>query len=275
MANVTDPLVLAPFFAWYDGLSEAERNQVIAPVLNKTRAFLSRSAVRRLLGQAAPRFHLDELLTHQRIVLVNLNAGLVGAETANLIGALMVTQLWQAIQRRAALPPAHRHPVMLVIDEVQNYLKLPVDIADMLAQARGLGVSLTAAHQHLGQLTPSLRAAFQANARSKIVLRPSTDDRTPLARMLGGGLTATHLETLGAFEAYARLLVDNAMSQPFLVKTLPLEPPPGSADELRTLTQQHYGVDGKELDARLQQRWLGGTDQPDGSIGIQRRGPAR
>jgi DNA helicase HerA-like ATPase len=271
LTGVTDPLVLAPFFAWYDGLSEGERAQVIAPVLNKTRAFLSRSAIRRLLGQATPRFQLDELFTEHRIVLVNLNAGLIGAETAQLIGALLVTQLWQAIQRRAGTSRSHRYPVMLVIDEVQNYLKLPVDVGDMLAQARGLGVSLTAAHQHLGQLTPSLRAAFQANARSKIVLRPSADDREPLAKALGGGVKAGDVEQLGAYEAYARVLVDGAMSQPFMVKTRPLPIAIGQVAELRALSQQRYGVDGRELDDLLQQRWQGSSDRPSGPIGVGRR----
>jgi DNA helicase HerA-like ATPase len=271
LSDVTDPLVLAPFFAWYDGLSEAERSQVIAPVLNKTRAFLSRSALRRLLGQASPRFHLDELLTDRKIVLVNLNAGLVGAETANLIGSLLMTQLWQAIQRRAAVPATNRHPVMVMIDEVQNYLKLPVDIGDMLAQARGLGVSLTVAHQHLGQLTPTLRAAFQANARSKIAFRPSSDDREPLARALGGHLKAADLEGLGAFEAYARLLVQSAMSQPLLVKTPPLAAGSSDADALRQLSQRRYGVDGDELDAALRRRWQGPNDKPSGPIGVRRR----
>jgi DNA helicase HerA-like ATPase len=270
LSEVSDPLVLAPFFAWYDGLSEAERSQVIAPVLNKTRAFLSRSAIRRLLGQARPRFHIDELLTQRKVVLVNLNAGLIGTETANLIGSLLMTQLWQAIQRRAAVPPSNRTPVMVVVDEVQNYLRLPVSIGDMLAQARGLGVSLTVAHQHLGQLTPTLRAAFGANARSKIALRPSSDDREPLARAFGGRLKAADFEALGAFEAYARLLVDGVMGPPLLVKTLPPEAGQSEAGVLRDRSLKLYGRDGAELDAQLRQRWYD-QPKPDGSIGVRRR----
>jgi len=158
-----------------------------------------------------------------------------------------------------------------VIDEVQNYLRLPVGIGDMLAQARGLGVSLTVAHQHLGQLTPTLRAAFQANARSKIAFRPSSDDRESLARALGGKLKPADLEALGAFEAYARLLVRSAMSPPLLVKTPPLKAGLSDADALRQLSRQRYGVDGDELDAALQRRWHGPTDKPSGSIGVRRR----
>ncbi|MCP2245759.1 type IV secretion system DNA-binding domain-containing protein [Lentzea aerocolonigenes] len=271
LSEVTDPLVLAPFFAWYDGLSSAERAQVIGPVLNKTRTFLSRTAVRRLLGQAAPRFHLEELFTHRRIVLVNLNSGLIGADTASLIGALLLTQLWQAILRRASLPPDERHSVMVVIDEVQDYLKLPVDVGDMLAQARALGVSITAAHQHLGQLTPSLKAAFFANARSRMVFRPSPDDIRPLAGALGSGVSAKLLERLGRFEACCRLTVDNAMSEAFTVRTRPLGPATSSTDELRRISLERYGVDGDDLDQALATRWQGTTSDPEGPIGITRR----
>ena len=80
LARVNDPLVLGPFWSWYDGLSEAERSQVISPVLNKIRSFLSRQSIRRMLGQPRPRFDLDELFSGPapRIVLVNLNRGLLG-----------------------------------------------------------------------------------------------------------------------------------------------------------------------------------------------------
>jgi hypothetical protein len=270
LAQVTDPLVLAPFFAGFEALSEAERSKHVAPVLNKTRAFLSRSSIRRLLGQGSPRFELDELFTHRRIVLVNLNSGIIGAETASLIGAILVTQLWQAIQRRALAPAIERHPVAVVTDEVQNYLRLPVDVGDMLAQARGLGVSLTLAHQHLGQLSSKLQAAFLANARSKVVMRPSVGDQEPLAKALGGGLTPADLERLGAHEAYVRLLVDKAMTRPMAVRTLGLGEAVSNADDVRERSVGRYGVDGEELDRALTKRWAREVDVPalDSHLGV-------
>ncbi|MEV6241019.1 type IV secretory system conjugative DNA transfer family protein [Lentzea sp. NPDC051838] len=271
LGEVTDPLVLAPFFAWYDGISDAERAQVIAPVLNKVRGFLSRTNLRRLLGQATPRFQLEELFTHRRIVLVNLNTGVIGAEAASLIGALLLTQLWQATLRRAQLPPAERHPVMVVVDEVQDYLKLPVDIGNMLAQARALGVGITAAHQHLGQLTPNLRAAFFANARSRMVFHPSTEDSRALAGVLGGGVTAAQLEHLGRFEACCRLVVDNTMTAPFTVRTTGLGASLSNPVDLRTASRQRYGVNGDDLDATLTTRWYYNGSRPHGPIGITRR----
>ncbi|WP_354401158.1 hypothetical protein [Streptomyces sp. PvR018] len=268
LAEVNDPLVLAPFFSWYDSLSEAERQQVISPVLNKTRAFLSRTVIRRLLGQARPRFDLDELFQQPRIVLVNLNTGVIGAETAQLLGALLVTQLWQAMQRRALMPTTNRQPALVVIDEVHNYLKLPVDLGDMFAQARGLGVGLTVAHQHLAQLSPKMRAGFNANARNRVVFRPSVEDAAALAAALGGGLVADDLARLGAHEAYAEVLVDRRPSEPFLIRTLQ---PDGRTlsdpTDLRRASAQRYGVDSPGLDEELRQRWQGHPSTPDAPIG--------
>jgi len=69
LAQTSDPLVLAPFWAWFDSISDAERAQVVAPVMNKLRVLVSRPAIRRMLGQAVPRFALDELFTKRRIAL--------------------------------------------------------------------------------------------------------------------------------------------------------------------------------------------------------------
>ncbi|WP_217239786.1 type IV secretory system conjugative DNA transfer family protein [Streptomyces sp. AC555_RSS877] len=268
LSTVNDALVLAPFFSWYDGLSEAERQQVASPVLNKSRAFLSRTPIRRLIGQAQPAFRLDELFTARRIVLVNLNAGVTGAQTAQMLGALLVTQLWQEMQRRASVPANQRHPVLTVIDEVQQYLRIPVDLSDMFAQARGLGVGLTVAHQHLGQLTPKMRAAFFANARSRIIFRPSIEDSAPLAATLGDGVSADDLARLQAYEAYAKVLVGRSPSRPFLIRTLPPDESGRlDTDDLRRESAGRYGVDGLGLDESLRLRWRGEDHPGSGPVG--------
>ncbi|MEU8628970.1 hypothetical protein [Streptomyces sp. NPDC048669] len=275
LAAVSDPLVLAPFFAWYDGLSEADRQQVVAPVLNKTRAFLTRTPIRRLLGQAHPQFDLDELFQRPRIVLVNLNTGVIGTATAELVGSLLMMQLYQAMQRRALMPATKRQPAMVVIDEVQNYLRLPVDLGDMFAQARGLGVALTVAHQHMAQLPAKMRAGFTANARNRFAFRPSADDASPLATVLGGGLVASDLTRLGSHEAYAEVLVNQSPSNPFIVRTRrPSGPALSDPTDLRRESAGRYGVDGQDLDKELLRRWQERPSTPNSPIGqVPRRQP--
>jgi hypothetical protein len=270
LTQVNDHLVLGPFWSWFDNLSEPERSQVIAPIMNKIRAFTTRTAVRRMLGQPQPGFDFGNLVAKNRIVLINLNKGLVGPRTAKLLGSLLLTQLWQAIQRRSTMPARQRHAVMVVIDEWQDYAGA-LDFGDVLAQARGLGVGFTLAHQHLGQLTPSLRAAVLANARSRLSFRPAQRDSKPLAAVLGGSITADDLDQLGAFQAAVRLLVDSVLSQPFAVRTQPLQDPTNDAEQLRRASTERYGVDGAIVDTSLINRWQGDHPQSDSPIGVTRR----
>jgi hypothetical protein len=272
LARVSDPLVLAPWWAWYDNLSAAERGQVIAPLLNKLRAFLSRDALRRMLGQASPRFNLDDLFTKPgRIVLINLSKGLLGGPTASLLGALLLTQVWAAIQRRTAIPASKRHPVMVVIDEYQDYLHLPgIDLDDALAQARGLGVGLTLAHQHLDQLSKSQQAAILANARSRVTFRPATGDAKPLAASFGSDVTGDDLLRLKAFEACAQLLIDSRPSAPFSIRTRALPPWTSKPADIRRRSAERWGEDGAAIDSALTERWQGG-DAPEAPVGIKRR----
>src|SRR5206468_12914946 len=129
-----------------------------------------------------------------------LAKGLLGEEAAALIGALVVARMWQAVLRRSALAPADRPVTFAYIDEVQNYLRLPTSIADVLAEARKLNLGLTLAHQHLGQLPAEMQKGVLANARSRVVFQASAADAKVLAAELKPHLTAEDLQGLGTYE---------------------------------------------------------------------------
>ena len=178
--------------------------------MNKLRPVLLRPGIRAVLGQRRPRFDLTDVFTKQRILLVSLSKGTLGPEASQLLGSLVVSLLWTAALGRVGAPAEQRAPVMIHIDEVQDYLRLPGDLGDALAQARGLGVGFTLAHQHLGQLQPTaLREAILANARSRVAFQLSSRDARELARDARSILTAEDFETLPAFNAYVSLLVEN------------------------------------------------------------------
>ena len=140
LARVVDPIGLGPFWSAYEAWSEPERVAASAPVMNKLRPLIMRPEMRAVLGQAKGSFALSRVFTEGKILLVDLSKGQLGPETAALLGSLVVSQLWQAVLGRSAVAPERRHPVFVYVDEFQDYLHLPVDFADALAQARGLGV---------------------------------------------------------------------------------------------------------------------------------------
>src|SRR5947208_12897931 len=204
-----------------------------------------------MVGQVEPRFRVDEVFTKRKIVLVSLSKGLIGPEAAALLGSLFVAELWQAVLGRAAIAPERRHPVVVYADEFQDYVHLPTDMADALAQARGLGVGLTLAHQHLAQLPASLRAAVFANARSRVCFQLAGDDAQTMARFSGGLLEPNDFQRLRRFEAYAQLVVAGEVTDFASLRTLPLPAASSDPQAIRRLSRERYGRPVDEVEAEI------------------------
>ena len=249
-ASGADPLGTGQFWAAYEALSEAQRQQWVGPVLTRLQPFLIRPHLRATLGQAAPSFDLGEVFTRRRIVLVSLNKGVLGAESARLLGSLLVGQLWPLILARAAVEPSRRHVVSVFIDEVQDYLSLPGSLADALAQARSLGAAFHLAHQYRGQLPTALKAGIDANARNKIIFSLSAADAAELARQ-AIGLEAADFQLLPRFGVYARTLHHGRENPWCQATTLPPTPPTQDALALRAASQARYGQDTAQVEATL------------------------
>jgi hypothetical protein len=269
---VRDDLALGPFWAWYEGISDDARAQVIGPVMNKLRPFILRENVRHILGQPRPRFDIAEVFTHRKVLLVPLAKGSIGEGAAGLLGSLAVARLWRVAQSRSRIGPEQRTPVTMIIDEFQDFLHLPTDLADVLAQARGLGLGLVLAHQHFAQLTPSVRAAVLANARSRVAFRLGAEDAATLARTTPL-LDSNDFQSLPRFEAYAAI-VANAETQPYCsIATRPLAAGSGAAQRLRATSRDRYGVSSADIEQQLRSL-ADGHAADGGQVGSRRRKPA-
>ena len=155
-AGVRDQ-VLKDFWAWYEELSPASRGAAVGPLMNKLRAFLLRRFAKQAIAAGPSTFDMSQVLDHGGLCLARLPKGILGEETARLVGSFIVARTWQAASRRARLPETARPDAGLYIDECQNFLNLPYPLEDMLAEARAYRLSVTMAHQNLAQLPPDLR----------------------------------------------------------------------------------------------------------------------
>ncbi|MEQ4720906.1 TraM recognition domain-containing protein [Nonomuraea sp. B19D2] len=238
-ATIGDPL-LRGFWSWYSALSEPAQANVTAPIMNKLRAFLLRPFVRDVLGSTRSTFDLGEVLDGG-ILLVRLPKGVLGDDSARLLGSMILAQVWQAASRRAKFGHA-RSPAALYVDECHNFLTLPHALADMLAEARAYRISLTLAHQHLAQLPRQLRQAISSDARNKIYFSLSPQDADEVEHHFTPYLTAHDLANLDAFQAAARLVVRSAEAPPFTLRTRPLpEPSHDVAKRIRAAAAQAHG----------------------------------
>jgi len=259
-----DDHVLLGFWAWYDALTPGDRAATLGPVMNKLRPLLLRRRLRAVIGQADPAWQLDDVLNRRGVLLVNLSRGELGPEAAQLLGSILVAALWQAIQRRRV-----RVPAMVLIDEFQDVINLPTDLGEVLAQARGFGVSLTLAHQHLGQLDPRLRASVLANGRSKVFFQTAADDAAVLAKQLGGRLAPCDLMGLAAHEAYLAACLGGRVLAPASLRTLPLPPSLNTYEAVRQSSRRRYGQDRQAVETAIANRQGFGPAAPP--TGAQRR----
>ena len=272
-SSIKDRVALRPFWEQYDSLRDSERRTQTEPVLNKIRQFLLRPSLRNILGQAKPKFSLTDLFYERRIVLIPLNKGLTGGETSRLIGSLIVGLTWTLALSRAGIPAEKRHIIEIYIDELQDYLSLPTDLSDALAQARGLGVGLTLAHQYRDQLPLEIRSGVDANARNKIVFGLNSKDAKDMAAM-ASELTAEDFMALPRYQVYTSFQSGGKNIGWVQGRTLPPPPALRDAAELKAKSQAAYGIPAEQIEEEYLSIFTANnqtTGENPGDVNIGRR----
>jgi len=269
IGGLDDPLGLGAWWSFWHALSDADRNQRLSSVLNKSRPWVVRPTLRHVLGQSHPLLDFDEVLAEQRILIVPLSAGELGDDVASLLGAITLAKIFQAAMRRVRVPRSERTPIRLYVDEAQVLGKLPTPLADMFAMCRKLSVGIVAGHQSLGQFDAELREAILSAARSRIIFQTGASDAARFSRDLAPYVTAEDLKGLAPYEIVASLSTGERVAPPATGRTRPVPPPNGDGERVRELSRQRWGRDRDEVEAELRQR----QERPTGSgpIGRQRR----
>jgi hypothetical protein len=270
IGRMDDPVGLEPDWGWFAGLSDAERDNVTAPLRNKLRAFTARPAIRAIIGQR-PKITMRQIVEGRKILLVNLPKGLIGSETAKLLGCLVLTSLWQAATERARLPLSRRTPFGLYVDEVQDFASAPIPWAEMFSQGRKYGLALTVAHQNTQQIERGLLETILANARSKAVFALSATDAKLMERLFAPSLTAADLMALDAYSVAALVALDDGSTARPVTLTTPPPEATGSAEQVREASRANYARLSAEVEAELRRRVI--PELPTGPLGSKPRTP--
>lgn len=271
LSDLDDPVGLGPDWQWFESLPNREQSTVIAPLLNKVRQFTARPSIRAIVGQPRPQLTMQQVIADKKALFVHLPKGLIGAETAQLLGCLILTAAWQAAAERAALPLARRHPFGLYVDEVQDFAAAPIPWDELFAQGRKYGLALTVAHQNLGQLPKDLREVILANARSKAVFALSAADAKALEPLFAPALTAADLQALDPYAIAALVALDDgSTARPVTLTTPPPPAPLASSEAVRAASRAHYARPRAEVEAALRAQ-VGGRAQRSTPVGRKRR----
>ncbi|MFI6169050.1 type IV secretory system conjugative DNA transfer family protein [Nocardia sp. NPDC051052] len=242
-----DPYAAGPFWQWFDGLSPEATASIVAPLSNKLRPLMTKQ-LRSVLAQRNPKFNIRQVLNERKILLVPLQKGVIGPESAQLLSAAVLYELWQAILERAGAPENSRTPVMVYVDEVQEFLKFSDDIAEALALSRSLRAAFHLAHQHEAQLPKQMLEAFKNNARSRVFFQLQAGD----AKDVTAGqsvLAPEDFSSLPAFQVYASVIRDNSLQPWASGSTLPPPPKTSDPEEIRRHSRERYGQPLDEIEA--------------------------
>jgi TraM recognition site of TraD and TraG len=264
--RASDPVALDVFWRQWQTLSEPARVQALAPLSNKLRALLGNRALRNMLCQpAAP--DMRERIKHGRWLLVSLPQT-IGEDAADLIGSVLLHRAWQAAQRLGPLAFADRPPFLCLIDECHRFCHLPQGMATALAQARGYGLGLVLAHQHLAQVADhELDEAIDANCQTKICFALAAADAKRMAPHFQPRLDARDLQHLGSYTIACRILHDARELPAATATTLP--PPkltPGdTAGAIRQRARAHAS-ERRAVEATIRDRYGRIEQSPPGRV---------
>jgi hypothetical protein len=225
---------LRQFWQLFENQGRVRQDQIVQPVLDRIWQLNARPELRHIIGQSQSSFQMADVLAQRKILLVNL--GGLAKETASLTGTLIMNALWHAVKTTPSDPPTY-----LYLDEFQKFIRLPIDPESMLAEARGFGLGMTLAHQHLNQLPTELRQAVLANSRSKIVFQTTADDARAMSREFGSSVEDSDFMHLGKYEAIARVATGSGVSAPLTMTTLEPAKGYGTAKAVRYVSRQKYG----------------------------------
>ena len=152
-----------------------------------------------------------------KLILINTSKSLLKEQGTEIFGRFFIAFLAQAAQERATLHANDRLPVMVYIDEAQDYFDANIGV--ILSQARKYRVGMVMAHQYLGQLSNGLQEAFEANTSIKLAGGVSARDSRTLAGQMSCDADLVQRQPKGTFATYIRGFTDRAVpiSFPFFV----------------------------------------------------------
>lgn len=234
LRSLTDPESIRFWREEFPSYTKSFRSEAAAPILNKAGQFTASPHLRLILGQIAPRLDLAFTMNNRRILIANLAKGSIGEQASNLLGSLLVSHLQLSAMERGSLPPGHRVPFFVHVDEFQTFSSDA--FASLLSEARKFATHFALANQYTDQLQPAIRSAVIGNAGSLVVFRVGSRDAELLApefRPMDGGALADQ----EPFTAWLRRGIgrDRIFAEPKSYEST------GTRDAIRRQSRERFG----------------------------------
>jgi hypothetical protein len=239
---------------------EASLANIVPYITSKFDVFLANEIMRPIIAQEKSSFNMRNVMDDKKILLVNLSKGRLGDINSHLIGLILVGKILMAALSRVDSFGKNMPDFFLYLDEFQN---ITTDsIATILSEARKYRLSLTIAHQFIGQLDEKIKNAVFGNVGSLASFRVGTEDAEFLEKQFSPTFTENDIINLDNRNAYVRLLSNGRPTKPFNIETIALEKGDISqVDKLRELSALVFGRPRAEVEEEIMKKYKGTETQ--------------
>ncbi|MEL6709243.1 MAG: hypothetical protein AAFP79_13250 [Pseudomonadota bacterium] len=230
--RLVDPQLRAFWTVEFPRMNYLTASDGVAPIANKLGAFLANPSVRQSLCKPEEPLRFRRIMDEGQILLVSLAKGRVGADLANVVGGLVMTNLINAAMSRHNLPQQERRAFFVYADEFHAFTT--ASVADLLSETRKYALGLCASHQHLSQADQAVVDAVIGNAGTLVSLRIGAKDAGLIARQFGD-IEPRYFSQLPNYRGFAQLMVDGHKRKAFSFSTLPPTTNLGIGNDSRTI----------------------------------------
>ena len=259
--NIQDNVVKNFWVNEFAGWSEKFDNEAITPLINKVGQFVATNMIRNIVGQPVNKFDFRYFMDTRKIVLMKVSKGILGEENASLLGAIVVTKIYQAAMSRADQPENDRVDFYFYVDEFHNFAT--ETFGEILSEARKYRLNLTLANQFLGQLEPAIRKTVFGNVGTLVSFRLGGEDAEIMAQEFNPRFSPRDIINLGVREFCLKMSIHGQIKEAFSGQTLTAHVPETHfVDRILDFSRHTYARPLPEV-ADILQRWEeGGSAKP-------------
>jgi hypothetical protein len=178
---------------------EASLKNIAPYVTSKFSRFISDLNLRNIICQSRT-LDFDTIVNESKVLLFHLGKSRIGDYAAGLLASQVVSRVQQAVIKRGRAGAST--PFHLYADEFQ--LVASARFAELLAEGRKFGLSVTMAHQFASQIPPEVLRAVIGNVGTTILFRIGAADSEFFAPLFSPTIGQRDLVSLPNYRAYVR-----------------------------------------------------------------------
>lgn len=237
--NISDQVLREFWLEEYNEWAEAYAHEAIVPLIDKICHFISTNMVRNIVGQPINRFDFEHIMNNRKILLMKVSTGLLGEENASLLGAMVVSKIYQAAMGRANIPVDQREDFYFYVDEFHQFATS--SFTEILSESRKYNLNLTVANQYLQQLPDDIQKAILGNVGNLLTFRVGGGDADVIASELRSDFSAPDILNLAHRDFYVRMIINGEAQKAFSGRTLEMiYPEKDCVQQCIDYSRKHY-----------------------------------